>query len=35
LEGTNVYDMGDGNIQGKGNAGGYNKNIFMFTVYVD
>jgi hypothetical protein len=27
--------MGDGNIQGKGNADGYNKNIYMFTVKED
>jgi hypothetical protein len=27
LEGTNVYGMGDGNIQDNGDAGGYNKKI--------
>ncbi len=27
LEGTNVYGMGDGTIQGKGDAGGCNKKI--------
>jgi hypothetical protein len=35
LEGANVYGIGDGNIQGKGYAGGYNKHICMFTVKKD
>jgi hypothetical protein len=29
------FDMGDGNILGKGYACGYNKNTCMFTVKED
>jgi hypothetical protein len=35
LEGPNAYGVGDGNIQGKGNAGGYSKNIYMLPIKED
>jgi hypothetical protein len=35
LEGTNAYGMEDGNIQGKGNTGGYNERCSMFAGKED